>query len=138
MKYGETRSEPRSSRMLCCSTIPNSPPIAVPNSTPTRAGSYAPSSDASSAASVAAATAMTTLRSSRRASFGPTTAAGSNPRTSAAMRTGKSPVSNVEMKSIPLRPATADSHVDGAVVAEWSDGPEPRDDDSAHLMSLDG
>ena len=125
MKYGETRSEPRSSRMLCCSTIPNRPPIAVPNSTPTRAGSYAPASDASSAASVAAATPITTFRSSRRASFGPTTEAGSNPRTSAAIRTGNPLVSNVEMKSIPLRPATADSQVERRSLPSGVTAPRP-------------
>jgi hypothetical protein len=125
MKYGDTRSGPRSAKVRCCSVIPIRPPIALPNSTPTRAGSYAPSSPACSAASVAAATPSTTKRSSRRASFGPTTSAGSNPRTSAAIRTGNPVVSKLLMKSIPLRPATAASQVERRSLPSGVTAPRP-------------
>ena len=76
-------------------------------------------------ASRAAATARTTLRSSLRASFGPTTASGSNPFTSDAIRTGKSLASNAWIQSMPLLPATAASHVDGASSPSDVTAPRP-------------
>jgi len=65
------------------------------------------------------------LRSSRRASFGPTIAAGSKPFTSAAIRTGNALVSNVLMKSMPLRPATAASQVDRQSFPSGVTAPSP-------------
>ena len=65
------------------------------------------------------------MRSSRRASFGPTIAAGSKSFTSAATRTGNSLVSNVRMKSMPLRPATAPSHVDRQSLPSGVTAPSP-------------
>ena len=111
MKFGETRSAPRSRRMSCCSAMPEMPPIAVPNRMPTRSGSYTLSSPASATASVAAASASRTFRSSLRTSLIDATVVGSKSLTSAAIRTGKALASNERMKSIPLRPATAASHV---------------------------
>jgi hypothetical protein len=87
MKFGETRSAPRSRSVSCCSAIPATPPIAEPKRIPTRSGSKA-SSLASASASVAAPSASRTLRSSFRASFAEATEVGSKPLTSPAIRTG--------------------------------------------------
>ena len=54
------------------------------------------------------------MRSIRLPSFGGATVAGSNPLTSPAIRTGYPLVSNPWMKSIPLSPASAERHEDGA------------------------
>ncbi len=89
--------------------IPSSPPIAEPKTIPTRVGSK-PLSPASATASFADATANCTFRSNLRASLAETTVVGSNPLTSAAIRTGNPSVSNAPMKSTPLRPLRAASH----------------------------
>ena len=116
--------------------IPRMPPIAEPKRIPTRSGRSARRAPASSTASCAAASASSTFRSSRRASFGGTTRASSKSLTSAAMRTGKPLASKARMKSMPLRPATADSHVDGASLPTGRDRSHARDDDAAHRAKL--
>ena len=80
---------------------------------PTRAGST-PLRPPSRQASCAAPSASRTLRSIRRPSFGGATEAGSKPFTSPAIRTGNSLASKAWMKSMPLSPATAARHVEGA------------------------
>src|SRR6188472_4102733 len=124
MKYGETRSAPRCSSTSLCCMIPRKPPIAEPRTTPTRDGSK-PFRFASYFASTAAASASRTLRSRRRASFVETSPSGSKPFTSAAMRTGNSLASNDLMKSMPLSPATAARHVDGASLPSGVTAPRP-------------
>ena len=54
------------------------------------------------------------MRSIRRASLCGATEVGSKPFTSPAIRTGNSLASKAWMKSMPLSPATAARHVDGA------------------------
>ena len=61
----------------------------------------------------------------RRASFGGTRSPGSNPRTSAAIRTGYSDASNASIQPTPLRPETAASHVDGASSPSGVTAPRP-------------
>ena len=90
------------------------PPIAVPKRIPTRSGEYTPSTPESATASRAAPSERRTFRSSLRASLGPATWLGSKSFTSAAIRTGNSLASKALMKSMPLSPATAARHVDGA------------------------
>src|SRR5215212_10636023 len=124
MKYGETRSGPRSRRVSACSTIPISPPIAEPKTIPTRCGSR-PFSPESAIASFAAPSARTTLRSSRRSSFGGASPAGSKPLTSAATRTGNPSASKARIQSMPLSPATAARHVSGAVFPTGVTAPSP-------------
>ena len=104
--------------------MPPIPPIAEPTTMPTRSDST-PSSAASRHASFAAATASSTLRSMRRASFAVTAVSGSNPLTSAAMRTGYSLASKASIQPTPLRPATAASHVDGASSPSGVTAPNP-------------
>ena len=124
MKYGETRSGPRSRRVSACSTIPIRPPMAEPKTIPTRCGSK-PFRPASATASFAAPSASTTFRSSRRRSFGPASPVGSNSFTSAATRTGRPSVSKVRIQSMPLSPATAARHVSGAVFPTGVMAPSP-------------
>src|SRR3954471_6832827 len=112
-KFGEPRSAPRSRSTSACSTIPGRPPIAEPKMMPTRLGSK-PFMFASVIASRAAPSASRTLRSSLRASFADATWVASKSLTSAATRTGKSLASKALIQSIPLSPATAVRHVDGA------------------------
>jgi hypothetical protein len=104
--------------------IPRKPPIAEPKTTPTRAGSK-PFNPASSIASLAAPRASSTLRSSRRASLGGATEPGSKSFTSAAMRTGNPLASKERMKSIPLFPPTAASHVVGTSFPSGVTAPRP-------------
>ena len=98
---------------------------------PTRDGSN-PFSPASASASRPAATPSRTFRSSFRASFGDTTCVGSNPFTSAATRTGRPSVSNVEIQSIPLSPASAARQVEGDVEPERRDRADAGDGDALH------
>ena len=100
------------------------PPIAEPKTIPTRAGSK-PFRRASSTASFAAPSASRTLRSSLRTSFGEATPLGSKSFTSAAIRTGKPLASNERMKSIPLSPASAARHVEGASLPIGVTAPRP-------------
>ena len=72
-----------------------------------------------------AASASSTFRSSFRTSFGDATPLGSKSFTSAATRTGKSEGSNAWMKSMPLRPLTADSHVVRASLPTGVTAPRP-------------
>ena len=65
------------------------------------------------------------MRSSRRASFGAATWVGSKSFTSAAIRTGNSLASKERMKSMPLSPATAARHVDGASAPIGVTAPSP-------------
>ena len=65
------------------------------------------------------------MRSSLRASFGGTTPAGSKSLTSAATRTGNPLASNERIQSMPLRPATAASQVDGASLPSGVTAPSP-------------
>ena len=123
-KFGETRSAPRSRNTSACSRIPPIPPIADPKTIPTRSGSK-PSRPASSRASRAAASASSTLRSSLRASFADAAVSGSNPLTSAAIRTGKPLASKWLMKSTPLSPARAARHVDGTSLPIGVTAPSP-------------
>jgi hypothetical protein len=105
--------------------IPRKPPIAVPKRIPTRSAEYAPSSPASATASLAAPSERRTFRSSLRASFGEATWVGSKSFTSAAIRTGNSLASKERMKSMPLWPATAARHVDGASAPIGVTAPSP-------------
>ena len=68
---------------------------------------------------------MRTFRSRRLASFGEATCDGSKSFTSAAIRTGNSLASKARMKSIPLSPATAARHVDGASPPSGVTAPSP-------------
>jgi hypothetical protein len=123
-KCGETRLEPRSRRTSACSTMPGMPPIAEPKMIPTRVGST-PFSRESASASRAAPRASRTFRSSFRASFGDATCEASKSFTSAAMRTGNSLASNALIQSIPLSPAIAARHVDGASSPSGETAPTP-------------
>ena len=87
--------------------------MADPTTTPVRSGSSL-SMPASATASSAAATANSTPRSMRRASLREATDSGSKPRTSPAIRTGWSDGSKAAMVSMPLRPASIASQVEGA------------------------
>ena len=113
MKYGETRSGPRSRSTLVLLDDPEQPADRGPEE----------HADPAGLVSAVERRVVDRLRRgaereqrrsgrARRASFGPTTDAGSKPLTSAAIRTGNPLVSNVAMKSIPLRPATRRSHVE--------------------------
>jgi hypothetical protein len=124
MKNGDTRSGPRSRKTSTCSAIPAIPPIAEPTTMPTRAGSK-PSSRASATASRAAPSASTTLRSNLRSSFGDATVVWSQSFTSAATRTGYSLASKARMKSMPLSPASAARHVEGASLPSGVIAPRP-------------
>ncbi len=104
--------------------MPGTPPIAEPKMIPTRVGSK-PFRPASASASRPAATPSSTFRSSFRASFGETTCVGSKPFTSPATRTGSPSVSNVEIQSIPLLPACAAAHVEGASRPSGVTAPTP-------------
>jgi hypothetical protein len=89
------------------------PPMAEPTTTPVRSGSSA-SSPASAIASSVAATANSTPRSMRLASLREATNSGSKPRTSPAIRTGNGDGSKAAIVSMPLRPASIASQVEGA------------------------
>src|SRR5437867_8010754 len=104
--------------------MPVTPPIAEPKMIPTRFGSK-PFRFASAIASRAAPSASRTLRSSFRASLGDATWSGSKSFTSAATRTLKSLASNALIQSIPLSPATAARHVDGASRPSGETAPTP-------------
>ena len=131
MKNGETRSAPRSRNTRCCSAIVAIPPIAEPTRMPTRAGSNS-CTPASAHASCAAATARRTFRSMRRASLDGTSADGSKPRTSPAIRTGNS--LGVERLDEADAAAPGDRGLPGrgGIEADRGDGSEPGDDNAPH------
>ena len=80
---------------------------------------------ASRQASVAAASPSTTFRSILRSSLGEATALASKSFTSPATRTGKPLASNDRIQSMPLRPATAVSHVEVASLPIGETAPSP-------------
>src|SRR6266567_1810125 len=121
---GLTRSAPRSRNVLCCLRRLSRPPIPVENSTPVRVGSTE-GSPASLHASFAAATAKCETRSLRRTSFASRNSAGSKSRTSPAILTGSSDVSNRSMGRTPPRPATSASHAAVTPTPTGVTGPMP-------------
>ena len=95
-----------------------------PTTMPTRSG-LKPLTPASSSASFAAPRAKSTLRSSRFTSFGCASPDVSKSLTSPAIFTSKPSVSNAWMWSMPLRPATAASHVERASFPRGDTTPIP-------------
>ncbi len=112
MKYGETRSAPRSTSVVCCAAIPLTPPIArseqdahtggVVGAVQRRVGRGL-HGGRDSEEHVAVEPARVLRAENRRLV---------EARTSAATRTGNPDASKARMKPIPLCPATAASHVE--------------------------
>ena len=131
MKNGETRSAPRSRNTRCCSAIVAIPPIAEPTRIPTRAGSTprCPRRPTPPARRRRRAGRCGPSGAPPSAARAPTDRSRAPRRRSAP---GNSLASNASMKPMPLRPATAASHVDGASRPIGVTAPKPVIDNAAH------
>src|SRR5215470_1110856 len=134
MKKGETRSGPRSSRILCASSSELMPPMPDPMSTPKRPPSTRPvSRPESSTAMTEQAIAYLRYGSSRRASFLSTYFSSSKLRTSPAMRVTNlysplscfSLVSNLVMGPMPDLPCVSADQNSSTVLPTGVSAPRP-------------